>query len=93
MICETIKNMDQAIARIARALMEQREATERIARSLQEVSQGTERAADTIDRVAGRAVDTQSMAGRVLEAAGTLATVTGSLQQGINMFVGKVKQT
>jgi methyl-accepting chemotaxis protein len=93
MICETIKNMDQAIARIARALMEQREATERIARSLQEVSQGTERAADTIDRVAGRAVDTQSMAGRVLEAAGTLATVTGSLQQGIDMFVGKVKQT
>ncbi len=93
MICQTIKNMDQAIARITRALLEQREATERIARSLQEVSRGTERAADTIDRVAGRAVDTQSMAGRVLEAAGTLAKVTGNLQQGIDMFVGKVKLT
>ncbi len=91
MICETIKRMDQTIARIAAALTQQKAATERIAHSIQEVSAGTEQASNSIGTVADRAVDAKSMAERVLDAADGLHVLTANLHQGIELFIGKVK--
>jgi methyl-accepting chemotaxis protein len=89
-IAATIAKFDEIAAAVAAAVEEQGSATAEIARNVQEAAHSTREVSNNIAAVQTSAEETGSVAGTVLDAAGTLSTQADTLRSEVEQFVRAV---
>jgi methyl-accepting chemotaxis protein len=87
-IAATIGQFDEIAAAVAAAVEQQGSATGEIARNVQEAAHRTRKVTSNIAEMEATAQETGTVAGTVLDAAGTLSVQAETLRTKVEQFVG-----